>query len=201
MEKTSKQESISEKYKHLFVRSRNLIISPKKEWELIINEKTDNNNILGGYVLPYIGVLSLITFISYLASHHNLPYESALKRALSEFTSFFFGLYIAFYITLNILPKFALKISAKDVKNIAFKLTAYSSIAIYIVKIASALIPQIYFLQFMAIYCAYLVWIGTGYLGQFESRDLRIVLTVIVSTLLLFIPYFISILFIQFVGI
>ena len=201
MERTSRQESLSEKYKNLFVRSKNLIVSPKKEWESIFNEKSDINNVLASYVLPYLGILSLITFVSYIASHHNVPYEAALKRALSEFTSFFFGLYVTFYITKNILPKFTSKLYFSDVKNISYKLIAYSSIAIYLVKIAIALIPQLNILQFMGVYCAYLAWAGTGYIGAFETRDLRIVLTVVVSVLLLFVPYFISMLFFQFVGI
>lgn len=69
MEATKKQESLGEKYKKLLVRTKNLLIAPKQEWDSIHKEKSDINNILSDYVLPYLATLSLITFISYIASH------------------------------------------------------------------------------------------------------------------------------------
>ncbi len=201
MEATNKQESLSTKYKNLFIRTRNLIVSPKTEWEEIHKEKSDINYILAGHVLPYIGALSLITFVSYIASHHNYPFESALKLALSQFASFFFGLHIAYFITLNIIPKFTIKTNTKDLKQLAFKITAYCSTVLYLIKIVIALVPQIYYLQVVGIYVVYLAYLGTKNMGTFESRDMRIVFTVIVSTLLLFVPYFISVVFMKFIGI
>jgi len=198
---TNKQQSLSSQYKNLFIRTKNLIISPKNEWKVIFSEKSDINNILANYVLPYIGALSLITFISYMASHQNYPYESALKHALSQFSSFFFGLYISYFITLNIIPKFTLQTNTQNIKLLAYKIIAYCSTILYLIKIVVALIPQIYYLMILGGYVIYLVWLATKDMGQFETRDLRVVFTVIVSTLLLFVPYFISVLFMKFIGI
>ncbi len=201
MEATKKQESMSKKYKELFNRTRNLIISPKQEWEEIYNDKSsDISSILSTYILPYLGVLSLLTFISHIASHQDYQYASALKQALSMFASFFFGLYITYFITLNIIPNFTIKTSHKNIKLLAFKLIANSSIILYLIKIAIALIPQIYYLQALGLYSGYLIWLGTLNLGQFESKDLRIVFTIIVSVLILFVPYFISFVFMRFIG-
>lgn len=200
MKTSQKQESMGEKYKLLFSRTKNLIVSPKSEWSTIHTEKSDLNSILSEYALPYIGVLTLITFVSYITSHQGYAFSSALKFALSEFTSLFGGLYITYFITLNILPKFTLTVNSSDLKNVAFKICAYGSIILYLVKILIELIPQVVYLQIIALYTAYIVWLGTKEIGEFESKDLRVVFTIIVSVLLLFIPYFISKLFIQFVG-
>ncbi|WP_430937160.1 Yip1 family protein [Saccharicrinis sp. 156] len=200
MEATKKQESLTEKYKSLFVRTKNLIVSPKQEWKAIHNETSDINIILSNYVLPYMAVLSLITFVSYIGSHQGYPFETALKRALSQFASFFFGLYISYFIVLKIIPKFTVRTYHKNLKLLAFKIAAYNSIILYLIVIATALIPQIYFLQIIGIYTAYLVWIATHGIGKFESHDLRVVFTVIVSLLLMFVPYFISVIFIETVA-
>ncbi|GAF04153.1 Yip1 family protein [Saccharicrinis fermentans] len=200
MEATKKQESLGEKYKKLLVRTKNLLIAPKQEWDSIHKEKSDINNILSDYVLPYLATLSLITFISYIASHQGYPFETALKKALSQFASFFFGLYISHFIILKIIPKFTLNTFSNNLKLLSFKISAYNSIILYLIVIITSLIPQIYFLQFIGIYTIYLVWLATKGMGEFESRDLRVVFTIIVSLLLMFVPYFISIIFIEIVG-
>ncbi|WP_075590492.1 Yip1 family protein [Labilibacter marinus] len=204
MSTSQKQESMAEKYKLLFSRTRNLIVSPKSEWSSIHAEKSDLNSILGNYILPYIGVLTLLTFVGYITSHQGYDqgydFAPALKYALADFTALFGGLYITYFITLNILPKFTVKINASDLKSLSFKICAYSSIVLYLVKMVVTLVPQASYLLALTIYTGYIVWLGTKEIGEFESKDLRVVFTIIVSALLLFIPYFISNLFIRFVG-
>lgn len=183
-------ESMRAKYRNLFIRAKNLIVSPKEEWETIYSEKSDMNEILANYVLPYIGILSLLSFVSYIASRAGYPFEPALKHAVLIFASFLLGLYLIYFITLKIIPRFTLKTYGNDVKILAYKITAYSSIILYLVKITTALIPQIFFLQILGLYVGYMVWLGSNEVGKFESTDLRVVFTVIVSVLILFVPYF-----------
>lgn len=197
MQTTNKQENLTSRYRNIFTRSKNLIALPKQEWISIYREKTDINSILSSYNLPYIAILSLVTFISFLATHQDLPFETALKHAISQFSSFFFGLYICYFMTIKIIPQFIQKTNNQNIKLLAFKLTAYSSILLYLVKITTALIPQIYYLQIIGIYVGYIVWTGTKGIGKFETKDLRVVFTIIVTSLLIFIPYIISYLFIR----
>ncbi|TLX75174.1 DUF1282 domain-containing protein [Labilibacter sediminis] len=201
MQTINKEESLAGKYKNIFIRSKNLIVSPKQEWLLIYQEKSDLNSILSSYNLPYIGALAFISFLSILTAHQGHSFELALKHGISQFSSFFFGLFICYFITYKIIPQFVLKPNGKNIKLLAFKLTAYSSIFLYLVKISTYLIPQIYYLQAIGIYVAYLVWKGTKNIGEFESKDLRVVFTIIVTTLLLFIPYVISYFLMRFTGI
>lgn len=190
MKQNNIPESMRSRYRNLFIRTKNLIISPKEEWEVIYSEKSDMNSILANYVLPYIGALSLLSFVSHIAVHNGYRLEAALKGAILLFTSFFLGIYITYFITFKILPKFTLKTYSNDLRILAYKLTAYSSIILYLVKITTDLIPQIYFLQIFGLYLGYMVWLGSGEMGKFESTDLRVVFTIIVSVLLLFVPYF-----------
>ncbi len=193
-------ESMRSKYRNLFIRTKNLIISPKEEWETIYKEKSDMNGILANYILPYLGAMALLSFVSYMAVHIGYPFEAALKNSILLFTSFFFGLYITYFITLNIIPKFTLKTYGNDVKILAYKITAYSSIILYLVKITTDLIPQIYFLQILGLYLGYMVWLGSNEIGKFESTDIRVVFTIIVSVLLLFVPYFLFRIFSGFIA-
>lgn len=198
MQTTNKQESLLGRYKNIFTRCKNLLASPKQEWIFIYGEKTDRNTILGSFNLPFIAIISLVTFIGFLTNHQDLSFEIALKHALSQFSAFFFGLFICYFITLKIMPQFVQKTNDKNINILVFKLIAYSSTLLYLVEISTALIPQIYYLQIITIYVAYVVWTGTEGIGKFETKDLRIVFTVIVTILLIFIPYMIAYFFIQF---
>lgn len=197
MQTKKKPESLAYRYKKLFSRTKNMILSPKQEWINIFKEKSDYNSILSNFVLPYIGIITLITFISSLTTLHVVDYTLALKSALSKFCSLFLGLLGSYYITTSIIPKFVQKPLDKNVKLLAIKIIAYSSIIIYLANIAISLMPQLYFLQIVTLYIGYLIWLGAKHLGQYENKDLRIVFTIVVTLLLLLLPYMISIVFIQ----
>jgi hypothetical protein len=198
---SNKSESLANRYKNIILRTKNLILFPKKEWEIIFNEKGDFNKVISEFSLPYIGIITLISFISSLMSHHQLDFSLALRTAVAQFASFFLGLLICYFIAVKTIPQFVKKVASKDVKLLAIQLSAYSSIIIYLIKITISLIPQLYFIQITALFTGYLVWLGSKQLGDYENNDLRIVLTIIVSLLLLLLPYMISVIIIRFSGI
>jgi len=198
MQKANANNSLLNRYKSIFIRSRNLIISPKKEWSKIFKENDDFNKIISEFTLPYLAIITVISFISSLTNIQEPDFQSALKKGLSEFASLFFGLLLIYYIVVNIIPKFYKNTKSTNYKQLAIKITAYSYVALYILQILSLLIPQVIFLQILSVYAAYLIWIATKEIGDFESKDLRVVFTIIVSLLLLFVPFFISRIILQF---
>ncbi len=199
--KTGNKESLRTKYKSLFIRTKNLVITPKKEWNNIYEENSDINSILSGYILPYIGVLALVSFISHLNLHSDSDkYITALKQALAMFSALFFGLYITYYITKQIMPKFTVNSNEKDLNIYAFKLIAYSSVILYLIQLIVAFIPELFFFQALSLYTGYIVWKGSEYIGRFESNEQRITFSAIVGILLLFVPYFLFKLIVEFSG-
>ncbi len=201
MNSNNSNTNILSNYKHLFQRSKNLLISPIKEWKVIFDEKLDFNKIISDFTLPYIAVITLIVFLGSLSTHQTIDFTLALKTAVAKFSALFIGLLLSYFITLKTIPGFIQKPKSNNIKLIAIKITAYSSIILYLIQITIALIPQLYFLIGISLYTGYLVWLATDFIGEFETKDLRIVFTIIVSLLLLLIPYLISIIFIQFSGI
>jgi hypothetical protein len=198
MQISDKQEKLSNRYKNLLTRSKKLILSPNPEWNVIFKEKNDINTIISTFSLPFIAVITALSFISFLLFHQELPYTIALKHATFQFTGFFIGLLVTYYITYNIIPKFVLKTTSKSVKLFAFKLAAYSSVIIYLIKIVSFLSPQTIIINILSLYAGYLVWLGTKHIGKFENKDTQITFTAIVTILLLVTPYMIIKVLLQF---
>jgi hypothetical protein len=198
MQTSKKQEKLSERYRNLYSRSKKLILSPQQEWSIIFKEKNDINTILATFIFPYIALITAFSFSSYLLSNKEIPYTIALKQATFQFTSLFLSLLVTYFITYKIIPKFVVKTASNNIKLLAFKLAAYSSVIIYLVKILSFLIPQTTIIYLLSFYTGYLVWSGTKHIGKFENKDVQIVFTVIVSTLLLFTPFMIIKALLQF---
>ncbi len=201
MDSKNQPQSLITRYKNIFIRTKNLIISPQNEWETIHNEKSDFNKILSEFALPYLAVITLISFINSIMAHQDPDFTFALKNAIGQFTAFFLTLFISYYILIKIIPQFAKTPKTAQVKDIAIKTVAYSMVVIFILRITTLLIPQIYFLQIAGLYTAFLVWHSTKHIGVFENKDFRIVLTIIISLLILFLPYLLWVMFIRFSGI
>ncbi len=201
MDSKNQQQSLINRYKNIFIRTKNLIISPQSEWEAIHSEKSDFNKILSEFALPYLAIITLISFINAIMAHQDPDFTFALKNAIGQFTAFFLTLIITYFILIKIIPQFAKTQKSAQVKDIAIKTVAYSMVVILILRITTLLIPQIYFLQIAGLYTAFLVWHATKHIGNFESKDFRIVLTIIITLLILFLPYLLWVMFIRFSGI
>ncbi len=188
-------DNLITRYKNLFVRGKNLIIAPGKEWDLIFKEESDLNNILTNFTLPYLTIITIISFLSQLFNLQKADFALALKSGLMEFSSFFIGLLIIYYIILKTIPNFYPDI--KKTKSIAIKLTAYSSILTYLIQIIVLLIPQVFILWGISLYTFYIVWKALPMVGETENKDQRIIFTTILSLLVLFVPYLISVIFLR----
>ena len=196
------QESLINRYKNIFIRSKNLLIAPQKEWVVIFSEKSELNKILSEFALPYVAIITLISFINSFTAHQNPDFTFALKNAIGQFTSYFGALMAIYYILVNSIPRFTQVPQKTNIKIAAAKITAYSMIVVFIIEIIVLLIPQFYLFQIggLGLYTGYIVWIGIKHLGEFETKDLKIVLTIIITLLILLLPYMISKAFAQLSG-
>ena len=55
-------------------RVKNILLTPKTEWEVIERETTPTASLITGYVLPLAGVAALATFIGYCLVGTTLPF-------------------------------------------------------------------------------------------------------------------------------
>jgi len=179
-------------YRNLITRLKALIITPRKEWEVIGREKMSFNEILGQFNLPLIGFYTAAVFVGYLLSQNGLNFEIALKKAVFTFSSYFFGLYIAYYILLKVMELFRQEVD----KGMVFKLVAYPSVVMYLVGIVSALFPETFFIGYVInLYLVYLVWLGIGQTPT-STKEAHVWQTVLFSFVILTIPMLIEKLFV-----
>lgn len=187
--------TLGEFYKKLFFTIRELIFTPRKAWASIWPEKLVLNDVLKYFSLPLIGAFTLATFLGYIFNHQGIDFELALKYAIFTFSACFFGLYLAYILILKVLPFFGLKLEKED----AFKIAAYPSVSIYLVGIITVLFPETFFLSFLMLYAAYIVWEAIGELGN-VGKEARFWQTISISVLILSLPYLVYFLLIRLSG-
>jgi len=188
-EKNMNKESqtLSVLYKNLFSRLKDLILNPGRAWSSILPEQVQINDVLAQFSLPLIGAYTAATFVGYLFFHQGLSFDLALRDALFAFSSCFFGLYLAWFVLIKLLPAIQLNESKENI----FKLVAYPSLVIYLVGIVNNLVPQTYFFGFLHLYAGYIIWEGLGLLIP-DNKDSRILLTIVITIAILVLPFVIG---------
>ena len=174
-------------YKDLFLRLKNIIVTPEKEWIEIKYENRTLNDIITNYSLPLIGFLSILTFLSELIDTKKFIWEIALKKSAITFISLFGGLLLS-YLLLKKLSKLKL---FSNIKGYYFELIAYPSGFIYIVLFLVILIPELFFFRFATLFIGYIYW-------RMLKDKLSILAVIVLTFIILVIPEIISYIFYLF---
>ena len=179
-------------YRNLMSRLKKLIITPQKEWSVIVGENKSVNEVLGQFNLPLIGLYTLAVFIGYLLSHKGLDFEIALKHAAFAFSSYFFGLYIAYFVLSKAMALFHQEME----KEMVFKLVAFSSVVMYLAGTITALFPETFFIgYFISLYLVYLIRVGIAQTDP-STKKVHGWQTVLFSVVILTVPILIEKLFV-----
>ncbi len=191
MEQKKKDQSLKLFYIELYLRAKNIIISPSLEWAIIRSENKDINGILSNYLLPLIGLCTISTFISFLINLQEINFELALKHSVVTFTSFFGGLFLAYAILCIIIPYYY---SAS--KPIIFSLVGYPSTLIIIIAILVNLLPDLVLLYLGSLYSYFIIWNGVkSLLGLKPNNALSI--SIIITFLIHFSPFLVYQIFLK----
>jgi hypothetical protein len=175
-------------YRNLGGRLKGLLISPVSEWQKIHRESITFNDILGNFALPLIGLVALGTFLSQMITQQAFIFELALKKAIMIFTALFGGMFLAWYLVSKLMKYFRLVSS----RELAAKLTIYSSAPLHVVSLITVLIPEFFFFHVFVFYSLYLCWLGVRSLAG-PSEDKQFVFALFVFLTLVTIPYLIRI--------
>jgi hypothetical protein len=144
---------------NLIDRVKNILITPKTEWDVIDNETANPQSLLMGYVLP----LAIISAVGPLLTGFLFPgifgLTFFLVTALIAFVSTVLGYYISVYIVDLLAPSFG---SEKDLNKSA-KLVAYSGTPSYVAGLLGFIPVLGGLLKFAAwIYSVYIMYLGIG---------------------------------------
>jgi len=159
---------------NLIERAKNIILTPKKEWDVINNEEANPQSILVGYVIPLVSIGAIAAFIGYGLIGINLGFgikwkgtELGLKFALTHLISGVLGAYIAAFVIDALAPNF------KSEKNFgrSFQLVAYSYTAGWLGGVFNILPSLAIIGTLCGIYGLYLLYIGLPILKKTPKEN------------------------------
>ena len=151
-------------YKQLFTRTKNILRSPRTEWEKIKTEEFNSQQVLNDFILPMAGLCALSAFLGIL--FQGLGFEKALVSVIISLGKSFGGVYFSFFVLQEIAKFFGLQRS----KTSFMQLAGYSYVVIFVVDIIANLIPELFFFNFLKIYIFYIVWEASEVLFLVEEK-------------------------------
>jgi hypothetical protein len=148
----------------LIDRVKNILITPKTEWEVIAGESTTTQQLIVGYVLPLAGVAAIASFIgmcfvgfsSGFFGTYRMPIGSGLALAVWHLVSALLAVFVVGFIVDALAPTFG---GTKNAE-LARRLAAYSYTPSWVAGILMIL-PMLSPLAIIAgLYGLYLLYLG-----------------------------------------
>lgn len=174
---------------NLLERVKNILITPKTEWEVINGETATPSSLFMSYVLPLAVVSSLgsvIRYFMYAGGYAGWGIKYMIIGAVITLISTL----IAFYLTAMIVDKLAPNFGSEKNMGKSAQLVAYSGTPSYVAGLL-AFIPIIGWLISIAawVYGVYLMYLGIGPLKK-TPEDKKIVY-ILVSYVIMIAIYFV----------
>jgi len=152
----------------VFIRIRNLLFFPAKEWKDIAAENHNRKTIYVRFMLPVLCLIAIATVIgTWLATPREI-YSAGyvIYRIVLLWTSLSAGLYFSAFLITEMM---AHQLGMRDHKR-AFTLMAYSSCAAYLTIVFVSLFPFFMELFVLAFYSCYLYWKGIPYMTGVDGH-------------------------------
>jgi len=174
-------------FKNIFKTTISLVTKPSAAWKELSGKKDDDSEqFLSGYVYPYTGMIALAAFVGILLTHKDFELQVALKSAILAFLSYLGAFWLAAYLLDEALRGFFGR--EKNIKLCRY-FVGYSLTLMFALKIIQCLLPEdFFFIPYLAIYTAYIVWEGAiPYMEISEKEQMRF--TGIASVIIILTPY------------
>jgi hypothetical protein len=159
----------------IITRAKNILLSPKTEWEAISAETETPQSLLGKYVIPMALIPAIAFFIGYGLIGYNLLFVHiggsmrwGLVMALNSILTSIISYYICTYVVDALAPSFG---SEKNIGRSA-QLVAYSYTASWVAGIFNIL-PSLAILGILGLYSIYLFYLGIPVMKK-TQEDKRI---------------------------
>lgn len=141
--------------KQILIRTKNLITSPEKEWNEIIENGEKGFKAVNNFALPLIGLSTAAAFLGDLILM-GFNFEHALVEGILTFGSSYVGIFLAMGIIRFFAPRFNVSQEQKSILT----LVVYASSVYFVVEFITNLIPELFFLRILSLYLAFVVWEG-----------------------------------------
>ena len=144
---------------NLVERAKNIIISPKTEWEAIANEEPNIQQIIVGYVVPLAVISALASFIGY--GLVGVPFLGAMvswgiAQAIIVICTALLSVFIAAFVVDALAPSFG---SQKNTGR-AIQLVAFSMTPVWVAGILNILPTLGWLSSLIGLYGLFLLYLG-----------------------------------------
>jgi hypothetical protein len=177
----------------LITRVKNILLSPRTEWELIRGETDTPQSLLGKYVIP----MALIPAIAFFIGYGLIGIDAVVFRisgvrwgaimAVNSFVSSILTYYICTFVVDALAPSFS---SDKNIGRSA-QLVAYSYTAVWVAGIFN-IIPSLSILGILGLYSIYLFYLGVPVMKK-TPEDKRIIYMIVSAIVIFVVGYVVNI--------
>ena len=171
-------------------RTKQILLQPKQEWQVIDTETTSVGALYTGYivVLAAIGpVASIIGWSAFgmglpFAGTYRVPIGAAIRQGVIQYVLGLVGVFVLALIIDALAPTFA----AQKNRLQALKVAAYSSTAAWVAGIFT-LIPALSILGLLGLYSLYLLYLGLPVLMKApQQKAMGYTVVVVIAAVVLF---------------
>jgi hypothetical protein len=171
-------------------RVKNILLTPRTEWEVIDAEPTTVADLYKGYIMPLAAIGPVAQAIGSTVFGHTIPFLGSYRTPIGTAIG---GAIVSYVLTLVGVFVLALIIDAlaptfDGTKNQiqALKVAAYSSTASWVAGIFG-LIPALGLLMILAVYSLYLLYLGLPVLMKSpKEKALGYTVVIIIAGIVLF---------------
>jgi len=176
---------------NLINRAKQILVSPKTEWQTIDSENDSHVAVLTKYVLLLAAIPAVAAFIGYgvigysVCGHHFASVSWGIKRAIVQYISMVGGVYL----TAFVIDLLATNFGSKKNFDKAFSLVAYAYTPAFIGGIFYIYHPLSFLAGLASIYSLYLLYIGLAPIMQTptEKRTSYFVVSLLVMVAAFFV--------------
>ncbi|MEJ2193274.1 MAG: Yip1 family protein [Ignavibacteriaceae bacterium] len=168
-------------------RAKNIMVSPKAEWDVIANEEPNIQQLIVGYVLPLALIPTIAIIIGYglIGIYGFSSFTMGIAMGLVQLLNAILSVFIAAFVIDALAPSFG---SQKNMGR-AVQLVAYSMTPVWVGGIFN-LVPVVGWLgSLLGLYGLYLLYVGIS--PQMKTPEDKKVGYMIVSIIVLIVVYFV----------
>jgi tetrahydromethanopterin S-methyltransferase subunit C len=171
-------------------RVKNILLTPKTEWQVIDAEPTTVGDLYKGYIIPLAAIGPIATAIGWTVFGMRVPflgsYRTPIGTAITSAVVQYLMTLIGVYVLAIIIDKLAPTFNGTPSMIQALKVSAYSSTAAWVAGIFG-LVPALSILSILGVYSLYLLYLGLPALMKSPpEKSLSYTVVVILSAIVLF---------------
>lgn len=174
----------------LLDRVKNILVTPKTEWQVIDGETATPASLLGKYVIPLALIAAIAAFIGMGVIGTTVlgVHIGSIKFGIAIALSSFIGAIVSFYVSTYVIDALATTFQSEKNINKSAQLVAYASTAAYIAGIFQIL-PALSILGILGLYSIYLFYLGLPVLKKTPAD--KVVAYMLVGALVVFVISFV----------